>query len=172
MPDNPAPPRRRASDNPKAPERRQSLWRRRLYALLFAGMIDMDFKTIRRHVYLLICIAFELVILFIWWSALLDLPHYFYAAPPRPFHWQQPAVETVWMLLLLGFVLAVLKAFFKQIRYLEGFLPVCSVCKSIRVGERWVPLEAFMQEHADVRMTHSLCGPCAKKYYGYEEEGS
>jgi len=150
-------------------DRRRRRLQRALYKLLFAGMIDMDFRAIRRHVYLLIVVAFELVVLFIWWSALLDLPRWFYGTPPQHFSWQQPTMETVWMTLLLLFVLAVLRVFFKQIRYLEGFLPVCSVCKSIRVGDRWVPLEQFLHEHSDVRMTHSLCGPCAKKYYDYDE---
>lgn len=152
-------------------ERRHAGLKRRLYRLLSAGMIDMDFHTLRRHVNKLIIIAFALVIMLMWWSALLDLPHLVHGLPRRPFHWAQPAAETLWLLLLLGFVLAVLRVFFKQIRYLEGFLPVCSFCKSIRVGDDWVPLEEYLHQHSDVRMTHSLCGPCAKKYYGYEEEG-
>jgi len=151
-------------------ERRRHLLLRRLYRLLFAGLIDMDFKAIRRHVNLLIIVAFELVVLFIWWSAILDLPSALYGEAPRAFSWQQPTMETAWMLLLLLFVLAVLRVFFKQIRYLEGFLPVCSFCKSIRVGEQWVPLEEYLREHSDVRMTHSLCPPCAKKHYDYDEE--
>jgi hypothetical protein len=150
--------------------RRRHRLLRRIYRLIFAGMIDMDFRAIRRHVYLLICMAFELVILFLWWSAILDLPHRYYGMPARPFYWAQPTVQTIWLLLLLLFVLAVLRVFFKQIRYLEGFLPVCSVCKSIRVGDDWVPLEEYLHAHSDVRMTHSLCGPCAKQYYDYDEE--
>jgi hypothetical protein len=154
---------------PPLTNRRRHKLLRRLYRWLLAGMIDMDFATVRRHVNLLIIVAFEMVILFLWWSAILDLPHHLYGLPPRPFFWAQPTMQTIWLLLLLLFVLAVQKVFFKQIRYLEGFLPVCSFCKSIRVGERWVPIEEYLHEHSDVRMTHSLCEPCAKKHYGYEE---
>jgi hypothetical protein len=150
--------------------RRRHVFMRKVFATLFAGMIDMDFRTVRRHVILLVCIAFELVILYTWWSAILDLPGRFYGAPPRVFRWQEPAMLTVWLVLLMLFVIAVLIVFFRQIRYLEGFLPVCSFCKSIRAGEAWVPIEEYMREHTALKMTHSLCPRCAKEHYGYVED--
>jgi len=155
--------------SPRLSERRIRPFLRRLYRLLFAGMIDMDFKAVRRHVILLEVIAFELVILFIWWSEYLGLASML-GAPKMPFNWQRPLLPTVWVLLLLGFIVAVTRVFFKQIHYLEGFLQVCSFCKSIRVGDKWVPLEEFMQQRAEVKMSHSLCPPCALKHYGYSED--
>lgn len=150
-------------------ERRNRRFKRWIYRALFAGMIDMDFRTVRRHVLLMVTLAFELVIAFVWWSEYAGLPHIL-GAPPEPFSWQRPLLVTVWMVLLLYFVNAVTRALFKQIRYLEGFLPVCSYCKSIRVGDKWVPLERYLREHTTVRMTHSLCPPCAKQHYNYDEE--
>jgi hypothetical protein len=154
---------------PAIRDRRKHRLLRRLTSILFAGMIDMDFRTVRRHVVLLVVVAFELVVLFNWLSEIFDLPHVLYGAPEAAFRWQAPLAQTLWMTLLLVFVIIVLLVFFKQIRYLEGFMPVCSFCKSIRVGDEWVPLERYLQERADVKMTHSLCPGCAKRYYDYDE---
>jgi hypothetical protein len=153
---------------PPVRDRRKRLLLRRLTALLFAGMIDMDFGSVRRHVILIVVLAFGLVDLCIWWSEILDLPHRFFGEPAEPVHWQAAAAQTVCLALLLGFVVIVIRVFFKQIHYLEGFLPVCSFCKSIRVGDKWVPLERYLQEHTTVKMTHSLCSGCAKQYYDYD----
>ena len=153
-------------------ERRKHLWLRRLLKVIFAGMIDMDFANVRRHVILLEILAFELILLFIWLGEFLDFSHRLYGAPPSSFDWQLSLMLSVWVLLVMGFVIAITFVFFKQIRYLEGFLPVCSFCKKIRLEDgAWVPLEEFMQARTSVQMTHSLCPPCAKEHYGYEEEG-
>ena len=160
MPDKPA---------KKLNDRRQRKLLRRVYGLLTAGMIDMNFAAVRRSVMLLTVLAFELVVAFVWWSELIDLPHLL-GAPPTSFSWQRPLLLTAWILLLLYLSNAVARALFKQIHYLEGFLPVCSYCKSIRVGDKWVPLERYLHEHTTVRMTHSLCPPCAKQHYEYEED--
>ncbi|GEM_PF-775925 len=161
-----------APDHPVLADRRKLLWLRRLYKVIFAGMIDMDFATVRRHVLLLEILAFELILLFIWLGEYFDFSHLLYGAPPSPFDWQNSLMLSVWILLVMGFILVITRVFFKQIRYLEGFLPVCSFCKKIRLDDgRWVPIEEFMQIRTSVKMTHSLCPPCAREHYGYEEEG-
>jgi len=49
---------------------------------------------------------------------------------------------------------------------LQGFLPICSSCKSIRGNEgKWEKLEKYIHEHSDVKFTHSICPDCAKKLY-------
>lgn len=49
---------------------------------------------------------------------------------------------------------------------LEGLLPICSVCKSIR-NERgaWEPLESFISDRSDANFTHGLCPTCVKRHY-------
>jgi len=46
-------------------------------------------------------------------------------------------------------------------------LPVCSVCKRIRIdprtpeeSERWVSLENYLHQEAAVRFTHGICKQC------------
>jgi len=49
---------------------------------------------------------------------------------------------------------------------LEGLLPICSMCKSIR-NERgvWEPLEAFISQRSDADFTHGLCPNCLRRHY-------
>jgi hypothetical protein len=57
----------------------------------------------------------------------------------------------------------------KLLRYvvkLEGLLPICSVCKSIRNERgRWEPLEGFISERSDADFTHGLCPKCVEQHY-------
>ena len=64
-----------------------------------------------------------------------------------------------------------------RIRRLEGFLPICSSCKKIRVEggdakeqESWVPFERYIQDRTDAEFSHGLCPECLKKLYNFEYE--
>ena len=53
-----------------------------------------------------------------------------------------------------------------RVRLLEGMLPICSFCKSIRneTGD-WVQLEKYIASHTEATFTHGLCQNCAKEHY-------
>ena len=49
---------------------------------------------------------------------------------------------------------------------LEGLLPICSVCKSIRnEGGAWEPLETFISSRSDADFTHGLCPNCVAQHF-------
>ncbi len=53
---------------------------------------------------------------------------------------------------------------------LNGFISICSDCKSIRDSDEkqppvWMALEAFFAKYTGARFTHGLCPQCAKKLY-------
>ena len=49
---------------------------------------------------------------------------------------------------------------------LEGLLPICSVCKSIRnETDAWEPLETFISSRSDADFTHGLCPKCVAQHY-------
>ncbi len=54
----------------------------------------------------------------------------------------------------------------QRVRLLEGLLPICSFCKSIRseTGD-WVQLEKYIASHTEATFTHGLCQNCAKEHY-------
>ena len=60
----------------------------------------------------------------------------------------------------------------KEIKTLEGFLPICANCKKIRkegapynVQESWIALETYLQQHTQAQFTHSICPDCMRKLY-------
>ena len=49
---------------------------------------------------------------------------------------------------------------------LEGLLPICASCKSIREPEGvWSPLEKYVHEHTEARFSHGLCPQCMTRLY-------
>lgn len=57
----------------------------------------------------------------------------------------------------------------QKIQTLQSMLPICSSCKSIRDDEGyWKNIEEYLNEFADVQLTHSLCRPCFQELYGEE----
>jgi two-component system NtrC family sensor kinase len=64
---------------------------------------------------------------------------------------------------------------FRQIKRLEGFLPICSHCKRIRLTgtdakeqKSWIPIEIYIRDKTDAEFTHGLCPECLKKHYAFE----
>lgn len=54
----------------------------------------------------------------------------------------------------------------KEVKTLEGLLPICSHCKNIRDDQGyWHQVEEYMRHHSKFSFTHSLCPKCAKTLY-------
>ena len=58
------------------------------------------------------------------------------------------------------------RALHRHVQRLEGLLPICSFCKSIRTpsGE-WQRLETFISERSDAQFSHGFCPSCWKTHY-------
>jgi len=153
-------------------ERRSGNFRRQLYNLMHVGLLDLPFKVMVRRLLQLQMISFCGIILAIWAGEVYDFPHLIFGTPPREMNLYAPAISTAWVLFVLALALAAIRSLIKRVRYLEGFLRVCSFCKKINIGvegeEKWVSFEQYFHTHSEARMTHSLCAPCAKEHYGYE----
>ena len=92
--------------------------------------------------------------------------------------WQGESLTLpILMTIVRGAVISVIALWFARLseherqlhRYvvkLEGLLPICSFCKSIKneAGD-WESLEAFISERSDADFTHGLCPSCLKKHY-------
>jgi len=53
-----------------------------------------------------------------------------------------------------------------QVKRLSGLLPVCSYCKKVRDDKGyWNQIDAYIEEHSDADISHSICPECAEKYY-------
>ncbi len=59
-----------------------------------------------------------------------------------------------------------LKEALNTINQLQGMLPICSHCHKIRDDEGyWHRVEEYIEKHADVTFTHSLCPDCLVDLY-------
>jgi hypothetical protein len=59
----------------------------------------------------------------------------------------------------------------KEIRTLEGLLPICAHCKKIRdEAGQWQGVEEYVQGHSRASFTHGICPSCLKTEYGLDTE--
>jgi PAS domain S-box-containing protein len=54
----------------------------------------------------------------------------------------------------------------KEMKILQGFLPICASCKKIRDDKGyWSQIESYISDHSDAQFSHGICPDCAKKLY-------
>ena len=54
----------------------------------------------------------------------------------------------------------------KEVKQLEGILPICASCKRIRNESGvYVNLENYITAHSQASFSHGLCPDCVKKMY-------
>lgn len=94
-----------------------------------------------------------------------DFPHNIFGFPATPINWAEALIEGSYIIALGIFSIYLSLRLLKQIKFLEGFLPVCSYCKKIRKENEWEPLEKYMSDHSEALFSHGLCPECAEKYY-------
>lgn len=81
-----------------------------------------------------------------------------------------PAVELQELLIILVYNLREnrrrLTETRKEVKLLEGLLPICAACKKIRDSEqRWHSLESYIHDHSMAEFTHGLCPDCLPLYF-------
>ncbi|HEY6010307.1 MAG TPA: HAMP domain-containing protein [Nitrospirota bacterium] len=59
-----------------------------------------------------------------------------------------------------------LKTALTKVKTLSGLLPICASCKKVRDDKGyWNQIDAYISEHSDAEISHSLCPECAQKLY-------
>ncbi|HPJ71162.1 MAG TPA: hypothetical protein PK636_00585 [bacterium] len=110
--------------------------------------------------------GFGFLIVCVWLNELFDLPHLLFNQAPTPVNIVESVSESVVVLLLGAFMIGATGVLLKRIRYLEGFLPVCSFCKKVRIDGRWIPLDEYVAHNSEAKISHGLCPDCKERYYG------
>jgi len=90
----------------------------------------------------------------------------------KPFDWEEleTRLRTGTRILRLQSELASkvaeLESALAHVRTLQGLLPICMHCKSIRDDSNtWHRLETYIEHHSNALFTHSLCRKCLNKHY-------
>lgn len=81
-----------------------------------------------------------------------------------------PAVELQELLIILVYNLREnrrrLAETRREVKLLEGLLPICAACKKIRDNEQnWHPLEVYIHDHSMAQFSHGLCPDCLPLYF-------
>lgn len=111
-------------------------------------------------------IGYGILLFLITGDELFDFPHHIFGAPATPINWPETFIEGSYIVCLGAFTIYLSVRYLQRIKFLEGFLPICSYCKKIRQGNDWASLEKYMSDHCEARFSHGLCPDCAEKYYG------
>ena len=54
-----------------------------------------------------------------------------------------------------------------RVRVLEGILPICAFCKSIRDDKgNWIKMESYIANRSEAKFSHGVCPTCGQKHYG------
>jgi DNA-binding NtrC family response regulator len=54
----------------------------------------------------------------------------------------------------------------REIRKLQGILPICASCKKIRDDKGyWTQVEVYISDHSQTEFSHGICPECAQKIY-------
>jgi len=109
--------------------------------------------------------AFSVLLALLWANELLDLP-YRLGSAATPINWLELSLETSVLAAVATLTLLTTRSLLGRIRHLEGFLHICSFCKRVHVGERWIPIESYVRERTDVDFSHGLCPDCVREHYG------
>jgi DNA-binding response OmpR family regulator len=49
----------------------------------------------------------------------------------------------------------------RQVKQLQGLLPMCSYCKRVRDDQNyWLQVEEYITDHSDARFSHGICPDC------------
>ena len=129
-----------------------------------AGKMTKVIITRKLIVYQLI--AYGILLFLIVGDEAFDFPHTIFGAPATPVNWNEVVIEAGYVLVLSVFSIYLSWRMLYRVKYLEGFLPICSFCKKIRTGEDWKPIEDYIRKHSEAEFSHGFCEECGKKHYG------
>ncbi|MCK4542240.1 MAG: hypothetical protein KAU17_08405 [Spirochaetales bacterium] len=113
-------------------------------------------------------IGFGIVIIVLWLNEIFDIPHLFFGAKETPVNIAESIFETILVIILAIVEICFIKKLLTKIKYLKGFLRVCSFCKKINIEEKWIPIEDYIRDKSEAEFTHSLCPECITRHYGSE----
>ena len=121
-------------------------------------------------------IGYGILLFLIVGDEVFDFPHLIFGFPATPINWVEALMEGSYIIGLAAFSIYLSLRLLRQLKFLEGFLPICTSCKKIRKDEEWESIEQYMNDHSEAFFSHGLCPECAEKYHDefihYDKTGS
>ncbi|HVN94860.1 MAG TPA: hypothetical protein VMT62_00375 [Syntrophorhabdaceae bacterium] len=98
----------------------------------------------------------------------LDWPHYIFGDQPTTYPQRKGEVIlelSIYVIVILSSHYYFTRKIQKQIKILEGFIPICANCKKIRQDIDWKTLEEYISANSLARFSHSVCPDCIRILY-------
>jgi hypothetical protein len=121
-----------------------------------------------RRIWIVFLLIFTVFVFLAIVNEVLDIPHYLFGDSPTSF--AQRKGEVIFEIFIYIVVLFIAFYIFKkkiekEIRILEGFIPICANCKKIRQDIDWKTLEEYISENSLAEFSHSICPECIRILY-------
>ena len=120
-------------------------------------------KNLSRRIIVYELLGFGVVIFFLWMDEVFDFPRSVFGGEKTPVNIEEVFIEAVVVFCLAVIVVGNTVKMLNRIKYLEGFLKICSHCKKIEKDGKWIPFEDYISSKTDAKFTHGLCPPCEQK---------
>ena len=66
-----------------------------------------------------------------------------------------------------------LRAAYREIRLLQGFIPICCSCKKVREDDGyWTQVEEYVSQRTDAQFSHGFCPDCLEELVGVDTASS
>jgi hypothetical protein len=97
----------------------------------------------------------------------LDISHYLFGDAPTQLSQRvgEVAIEIAVAVLVVAAEVRFINQLRRDIRVLEGFIPICANCKKVRTLRVWKALERYIEEHSFAQFTHAICPDCVRQLY-------
>jgi len=111
--------------------------------------------------------GFCILIFFIWIDEIADIPYLLFKAQKTPVNFAESITESVIVLILATITILVTRNLLRRIKYLEGFIRMCSMCNKVYDKNRaqWVELKDYLNRNYELEFTHGFCPECMKKIH-------
>lgn len=107
-------------------------------------------------------LGFLTIITICWLNEWLKLPSLIFSNHPFAFVYRKSTLDMLLVLAVWLLVSGVTRRLLERLRYLEGFLRMCSWCRRMHYHGEWMPLEEFMRKGYDTPTTHGICPDCLR----------
>lgn len=108
-------------------------------------------------------LGFLAIITICWLNELLKLPSLIFSDHPFAFVFRKSTLDMLLVLAVWLLVSGVTRRLLERVRYLEGFLRMCSWCRRMDYHGEWMPLEEFMEQGFSTPTTHGICPDCLRQ---------
>ncbi len=112
-------------------------------------------------------LGFCILVFLIWIDEISDIPHLLFKAQKTPVNFAECITESTIVVVLAVITILITRNMLRRIKYLEGFMRMCSMCNKVYDKHRaqWVELKDYLNKNYELEFTHGFCPECMKKIH-------